>query len=73
MDILLANAKKHTSCQSIVTNACEEILSRTMNVSLNSPKPVMTPFQRYAVDNKRNWVGGKIDDISITVGRISMK
>jgi protein phosphatase PTC7 len=72
IDILTANIKKHNSRHLIVEATCEEMLKRTSAVSINSPRPVLTPFQRYATDNKRNWIGGKIDDISIIVGCISM-
>jgi protein phosphatase PTC7 len=69
--ILNDHTKLYTNSAEIVEKTTRELLLKTHAISKNSPKPVYTPFQRYASDNRKTWVGGKVDDISVMVGVIA--
>jgi len=74
VEVLRKNIEKHgTDVNKIVDCTSEELLEKTYSISINSPAPTLTPFQRYAQQHRRNWVGGKIDDITLVVACISIK
>jgi protein phosphatase PTC7 len=70
VDALVLNCRNCTNKADIVEKTTRDLLVKTSAVSRNMPKAVMTPFQRYAMDNRKNWTGGKVDDISIMIGCI---